>query len=352
MEMKRMPWFLSLGLIVTFMLGMATSKPVEAQTETDWDQVLRSISEKNSNLLSMEVEGRIDLEADNLGSSFLELDFRYSLEPHLAVDINFWLVGERVEYGPQGANGIVPIEDSGPVLIIDGLVYYFNGYVWTVSDATEILNLLEEEWLINTPAPDILNDQQMEAYLAFLQKYYDLSENETEYIIQLKENIHRPVFWQDAQDYQDLFLENGITQSTTATSSNQNNITPYEEWSESEKDAYFLIYQQLEMRYSKADYYLSSISFNLEANEEETQVLADYFYLTNIIEMADTNWFKLNLTLNFSNHGEAFEIKVPVNAPEYLEPEGTSLPTSNQDSWNIVPSLEKSLNASLTGFYF
>lgn len=300
---------LLLMLVVTFLAGIISSHSVDAKEETDFNEIILKINEQNMKISSLEADGKVDLEIENLGAGVLELDFRYQLDPSLAIESNFQLIGEMVEYGGDGATEIRPIESYGPLIVKDRLAYYFNGYVWTVSDISKISKLLTNLISqIGINSQNFKSAEQLDRYMAFIEKYYDFTESDTDYIFQLKDPINREEFWQEAQAIQNITLNRQADQLISK---------PLEEWSDLEKEVYFLIFQQMETAYSKENFYISSIQLNMEANGDDVQTFASYFDLKDNFEKAEADWFKLNLKFDFSNHGADFDIQIPENAPEF-----------------------------------
>lgn len=300
---------LLLMLVVTFLAGIISSHSVDAQEETDFNEIILKINEQNMKISSLEADGKVDLEIENLGAGVLELDFRYQLDPSLAIESNFQLIGEMVEYGGDGATGIRPIESYGPLIIKDRLAYYFNGYVWTVSDISKTSKLLTNLFSqIGINSQNFKSAEQLDRYMAFIEKYYDFTESDSDYIFQLKDPINREEFWREAQAIQNITLNRQADQPISK---------PLEEWLDLEKEVYFLIFQQMETAYSKENFYISSIQLNMEANGDDVQTFASYFDLKDHFEKAEADWFKLNLKFDFSNHGADFDIQIPENAPEF-----------------------------------
>ena len=300
---------LLLMLVVTFLAGIISSHSIDAKEETDFNEIILKINEQNMKISSLEADGKVDLEIENLGAGVLELDFRYQLDPSLAIESNFQLIGEMVEYGGDGATEIRPIESYGPLIVKDRLAYYFNGYVWTVSDISKtsklLSNLISQ---IGINSQNFNSAEQLDSYMAFIEKYYDFTESESDYIFQLKDKINHEEFWQEVQAIQNLTLNRQANQPVSK---------PLEEWSDLEKEVYFLVFQQMETAYSKENFYISSIQLNMEANGDDVQTFASYFDLKDHFERAEADWFKLNLKFDFSNHGADFDIQIPENAPEF-----------------------------------
>ncbi|MGO4941115.1 hypothetical protein ACTQ5R_00505 [Ruoffia tabacinasalis] len=326
---KSIKIFFSLLTTVTMAFGVVA--PTVSAQDTNWDEVLTQINEVNQEVVSMEGDGTITVSADQFIDAALNFDFRYNVEEAFALELAGDVTGELVTTDAEGNPSSMPLDFAGQASIIDGIAYLFDGSSWTVEDVSA------QEEQIAADFESIMSQAQEQAETindpALTQKYFDLSETDSEYVMTLKQDIDSEEFWADIESQVNLeqikqeSIDQAIAQAEAAgeelTEEDRQMLQDQMDQSfEAGKKIAFQLVDNMEMRYSKDTYYLTYLvmDYSLDSADME-QIAADMGESTESLP-EDFN-VAFSMEFNFTNHGEVFDIVVPEGAPTFDEASST-----------------------------
>ena len=326
---KSIKIFFSLLTTVTMAFGVVA--PTVSAQDTNWDEVLTQLNEVNQEVVSMEGDGTINVSADQFIDAALNFDFRYNVEESFALELAGDVTGELVTTDAEGNPSSMPLDFAGQASIIDGIAYLFDGSSWTVEDVSA------QEEQIAADFESIMSQAQEQAETindpALTQKYFDLSETDSEYVMTLKQDIDSEEFWADIESQVNLeqikqeSIDQAIAQAEAAgeelTEEDRQMLQDQMDQSfEAGKKIAFQLVDNMEMRYSKDTYYLTYLvmDYSLDSADME-QIAADMGESTESLP-EDFN-VAFSMEFNFTNHGEVFDIVVPEGAPTFDEASST-----------------------------
>ncbi|MGO3211806.1 MAG: hypothetical protein ACTIK0_01305 [Ruoffia tabacinasalis] len=326
---KSIKIFFSLLTTVTMAFGVVA--PTVSAQDTNWDEVLTQLNEVNQEVVSMEGDGTINVSADQFIDAALNFDFRYNVEEAFALELAGDVTGELVTTDAEGNPSTMPLDFAGQASIIDGIAYLFDGSSWTVEDVSAQEEQIAAEF--DSMMAQIQEQADTMSNPELTQKYFDLSETDSEYVMTLKQDINPDEFWADIESHVDMeqIKQETIDQTIQQAEANGQEFTEEDRQTleeqmdlsmEATKSVMFQLVDTMEFRYSKETYYLTHMlmDFSLDrANMEE--IAADMGETTEGIP-EDLN-VAFSMEFNFANHGEVFDIVVPEGAPTFDEASST-----------------------------
>lgn len=326
---KSIKIFFSLLTTVTMAFGVVA--PTVSAQDTNWDEVLTQLNEVNQEVVSMEGDGTINVSADQFIDAALNFDFRYNVEEAFALELAGDVTGELVTTDAEGNPSSMPLDFAGQASIIDGIAYLFDGSSWTVEDVSAQEEQIAAEF--DSMMAQIQEQADTMSNPELTQKYFDLSETDSEYVMTLKQDINPDEFWADIESHVDMeqIKQETIDQTIQQAEANGQEFTEEDRQTleeqmdlsmEATKSVMFQLVDTMEFRYSKETYYLTHMlmDFSLDrANMEE--IAADMGETTEGIP-EDFN-VAISMEFNFANHGEVFDIVVPEGAPTFDESSST-----------------------------
>lgn len=345
------------SLLTTATMAFGVVSPSVSAQDTNWDEVLTQVNEVNQEMVSMEGDGNITVSADQFIDAALNFDFRYNTEDRFAMELTGDITGELVSTDAEGNPSTMPLDFSGEASIIEGIAYLFDGASWTVED----ISAQEEQ--IAAEFESIMSQVQEQAETindpALTQKYFDLSETDTEYVVTLKQDIDSEEFWADIESQVDLeqikqeSIDQAIAQAEAAgeelTEEDRQMLQDQMDQSfEAGKKIAFQLVDNMEMRYSKDTYYLTYLvmDYSLDSADME-QIAADMGESTESLP-EDFN-VAFSMEFNFTNHGEVFNIVVPEGAPTFNDADATEDAATEEGSESLEESTsEESVPAEET----
>ncbi|MGO1492611.1 MAG: hypothetical protein ACTHWP_06955 [Ruoffia tabacinasalis] len=326
---KSIKIFFSLLTTVTMAFGVVA--PTVSAQDTNWDEVLTQLNEVNQEVVSMEGDGTINVSADQFIDAALNFDFRYNVEEAFALELAGDVTGELVTTDAEGNPSTMPLDFAGQASIIDGIAYLFDGSSWIVEDVSAQEEQIAAEF--DSMMAQIQEQADTMSNPELTQKYFDLSETDSEYVMTLKQDINPDEFWADIESHVDMeqIKQETIDQTIQQAEANGQEFTEEDRQTleeqmdlsmEATKSVMFQLVDTMEFRYSKETYYLTHMlmDFSLDrANMEE--IAADMGETTEGIP-EDFN-VAFSMEFNFANHGEVFDIVVPEGAPTFDEASST-----------------------------
>lgn len=326
---KSIKIFFSLLTTVTMAFGVVA--PTVSAQNTNWDEVLTQLNEVNQEVVSMEGDGTINVSADQFIDAALNFDFRYNVEESFALELAGDVTGELVTTDAEGNPSSMPLDFAGQASIIDGIAYLFDGSSWTVEDVSAQEEQIAAEF--DSIMAQIQEQADTMSNPELTQKYFDLSETDSEYVMTLKQDINPDEFWADVESLVDMeqIKQETIDQTIQQAEASGQEVTEEDRQTleeqmdlsmEATKSVMFQLVDTMEFRYSKETYYLTHMlmDFSLDrANMEE--IASDMGETTEGIP-EDFN-VAFSMEFNFANHGEVFDIVVPEGAPTFDEASST-----------------------------
>lgn len=322
-----------LSAIVLAFLFLSSTLSVGAQA--DWGTVLQNINEASQTVQSMSGTGdlsfNVTAEGEEQASGQFALDFRYNVDPRFSGDVSLdgttsFAVPEYDDEWNVVATNMEEEAVQVSATILEGIVYAFDGSTWTVEELGETEYEVSEE--IHTAVNEAAANQTevTEDMVAFYEKYFDLSETDTDYVFALKPDINTDELWADLQEVSGEDLESikqtAIDESIASMEESTGQPVPEEERAMFEQmydqsfDLGLSLLQNLTISYNKDNYMISAISFDLDISAEDIAGLYG-----EDVNAEDLGQFQITAVLNltFADHGQTFDIQVPADAPTFTE---------------------------------
>lgn len=326
---KSIKIFFSLLTTVTMAFGVVA--PTVSAQDTNWDEVLTQLNEVNQEVVSMEGDGTITVSADQFIDAALNFDFRYNVEEAFALELAGDVTGELVTTDAEGNPSSMPLDFAGQASIIDGIAYLFDGSSWTVEDVSAQEEQIAAEF--DSIMAQIQEQADTMSNPELTQKYFDLSETDSEYVMTLKQDINPDEFWADVESAVDMeqIKQETIDQTIQQAEANGQEVTEEDRQTleeqmdlsmEATKSVMFQLVDTMEFRYSKETYYLTHILMDFSLNRANMEEIAADMGETTEGIPEDFN-VAISMEFNFANHGEVFDIVVPEGAPTFDEASST-----------------------------
>ena len=351
---KSIKIFFSLLTTVTMAFGVVA--PTVSAQDTNWDEVLTQLNEVNQEVVSMEGDGTITVSADQFIDAALNFDFRYNVEEAFALELAGDVTGELVTTDAEGNPSTMPLDFAGQASVIDGIAYLFDGSSWTVEDVSA------QEEQIAAEFDNVMAQMQEQADTMsnpeLTQKYFDLSETDSEYVMTLKQDINPDEFWADVESLVDMeqIKQETIDQTIQQAEASGQEVTEEDRQTleeqmdlsmEATKSVMFQLVDTMEFRYSKETYYLTHMLMDFSLNRANMEEIAADMGETTEGIPEDFN-VAFSMEFNFANHGEVFDIVVPEGAPTFDEASSTE-ESATEDTESLEESTsEESVPAEET----
>lgn len=317
------------SLLTAVAMAFGVVLPTVSAQDTNWDEVLTQINAVNQDVVSMEGNGNISVVADGFLNATLNTDFRFNTEERFALELSGDVTGEIISADAEGNETSMPLDFAGKATLLEGIGYLFDGSSWTVEDLSaqeeEVAAQYEEMMAQITEQAQTINDP------ALTQKYFDLSETDTEYVITLKQDINSDEFWADVESQVNLeeLTQQSIDEAVTQAEAAGEPLTEEERQelqeqilasTEAGKKLIFQLIDSMEYRYSKETYYMTYMSMDFSLDSADIAELAQSMGETTEGMPEDFN-LVFTLEFNFANHGQVFDIAVPEGAPTFNDAE-------------------------------
>jgi len=317
------------GLVTfTLMLGVGPVPQLNAQ-ETNWEEVLTQIYEANKEMVSMEGNGTINLEVQDMLSGDVSMNFQYNLDPVFAADVSGAIDALLYSENAEGELESFPINFSGQAVIADRMAYFFDGSSWYTEDISEAYDMFAEQFQAGL---DQANQMTAEQRVEMTMKYYDLTETDTEYVTTLKADINEEEFWADVEEMLDMekikadaieqVIEQGEAQGEELTDEMQAKVEEQLNLAfEAGKSIVFKFINRAEMRYSKDTYYLTGLMVEMSMNDQDVNdLMLEMGMEEEALLPVDSFNMTMSMEMNFMNHAQTFDIQVPAEALEAAMP--------------------------------
>lgn len=303
---KTMKYLFSLLAVVA--LGFGAVLPTISAQDTDSKEVLSQIITANQDVVSMEGTGNVSLSVSDLASIDANVDFRFNNEERFAAEVTGDATGELSS---------TPFNLSGEAALVDGVAYVNDGSSWKVKDVTAQEDQLAARF---EQVMTKVANQSTDALVNGAQKYFDFSETEAEYVLTLKEGIDAEEFWADVEDQVDVDRLAQLAVDEASAQADQTGVPLTDaqvqavedqamESYEAAKGIAFEAVQHLELRFSKDNHYITYVGADFDLDGAQLE------------ELLGRSTGGLGLTgsgeVNFSNHGETFDIQAPADAPTF-----------------------------------
>lgn len=343
--MKKITKFFSLMLVM--MLSIVGVLPSVSAQETDVATVLNEISAANKDIESAkgDLNATIFLEMD--GTPIIDLNvsgpFMYNVSPRFSANGEFSVSGtvNNQTAAESGAESQTQeISEQATLTLVEGMLYIFNGKEWSTQDMTEAEKDIIDAYNEGKAQEANIDTKAVNEKMA---KYYDLEETDDMYILRLKEGIDPQAFWTDMNEVLDIeaIKEEAIAQAQKQAEDQGAEFTDAQR---QQIDYYFNnflnlaieLFDQLEMHYSKDGYKLMKMVFAMSA--DETHIANALGMDPEALGVKGNG--KLTYEINFSNHGESFDIQKPADAPEQ--------PTDSMEMGSEIDGASESSDESQT----
>lgn len=343
---KSITKLLSFFATFTIMLGVSAVPAVEAQ-ETNWEEIMTEIYKVNQEPVSMEGEGLVNLEIQDLVSGNLALDFQYNLDPEFALDIEAYLDALLYSEDAEGEMQSFPMTLSGQAVIFEGMGYLFDGNTWYSEDVSELIDMFTEQYQASMEQAEMVSSEQN---VELAMKYFELTETDTEYVMVLDPNLNEEEFWADIEEMLDMetikadAIEQVIEQTeqvegeTVSPAERQELEEQYDLAFEAGKSFALDFMDHVEVRYSKENYYMTGMIMQMSVTDQELNEMMMELDVENEAEMLPMDSFNMtmNIEMFFENHGENFDIQVPaeaLNAESMMESDLPADDFETEDEW-------------------
>ena len=324
---KTLKWFLSIVSVLTI---LTSSSSIAFAQDIDLKSVLTSIQEANKTVESQEGIGNLSFSLYNgqeeLFGGDLDTDFRFNVDPRFSMEGTFsGNVRDSSQSVDENGNPVSDQAQETPfdlkVSMVEGIIYVFDGTSWSVEDFTqqeeELSKAFTEALNQAAGAQTEVNDD----LVSICEKYFDISDNGTDYVFAMKPDIEAEAFWQDISKIVDIekikqeAVDEAIKQmQEQGTEVTEEGKAQMEETYNQAFDMVFDFLDKYEIHYNKETLNPSKIYLELSLNPEDIE---------KITGTADEETQKitgnLTFTMNFSKHGEQFDIQIPEGAPTFDE---------------------------------
>ncbi len=335
-------------IFVTVFFLIFNISAVQAQ-ETNWEEVLTQITEANKTIPSLSGIGDANIsvvaEEQPQFEGKYNFDFRYNVDPRFSGELalngsSSFPVNEYDDEWNVVDTSMQEQPTDFTLTIVEGILYVFDGSSWTVEDITEIETQASEEYYQALSEAEETGQYQVTPELvAFYEKYFDLSETETDYVFTLKDNVNSEEFWNDLEASSNFNLEakkqeaveQAIAQIEEQTEEpmSAEERTQFEETYNKAFNFILDVGSNITMSYDKATYMISGMNMNLQITEADIKELIG-------AEISDENLggllIDLAINLTFDEQGQSFDIQVPADAPTFNEDGSTESVNSQEDN--------------------
>lgn len=333
--------------LMTLLLALSTVPSQVFGQELDLVTILNDIQAANKDIESAkgDVKGSIYAEVD--GTPYLDLNvsgpFMFNVDPRFALEAEMAVEGSVSETDAEGQVQTEEIAEKATLVLLEGVLYAFNGSEWTTTDMQE-----EEKEFIKSYEEAKAQQEKfdMAAMNEKMAAYYDLEDTGDVYVIKLKQDIDSEAFWTDINEVVDIesIKEEAIKQAETQATEQGVEFTQaqrdqFEYYFNNVLNLVIDLIDNIEMHYGKEDYKLTKMVVDLSATEVEVAKVMGM----DPEALGITGNAKINYEINLSNYGETFDIQKPADAPE-LEAE----PASEDESMDETEAEESAEESETT----
>lgn len=310
-----------------FMFSGIVSQPVRAQ-ETSNAELFQQIEEANANIESFSGDLSLTLVITDLLDGVLEGDLKFNTEP-LEFDIDGGVNANIVTETAEGETSTMPLSFSGQIILKDSILYLNDGYAWSQMDASDLIAEME------TTVDQAMTAEAQNLSAEFQEKYYQIEETDTEYIMTMADDFDPDAFYEDLMNeidfeagYEEAHQE-ALEQLEAQAEAEGETLTEedYEEFDRIFRSSFeggikigANAIQDMEVRYNKETLLMTSMTMNIVITEEDLATFA-----TDMGEedaMAELQGFDMNMTivLNVDEMNSAVEIVAPeIEGAESME---------------------------------
>lgn len=310
---------------------LGTTTPTLFAQETDWASTIQNIQEASQTLPSAAVTGDVNINVTSEGEEFATAQFQvdglYNIEPRFSASVN--LLGQfnfsYEEYDSEGnVTGTSDIDESLDLhaTILEGFLYFRKGSTWHVEDISEAEQEISEIIAQSFDPATAMMEVSTDEVLQFYEKYFDMTETDTDYVFSVKGNINPDEFIADFEAVTGVSIDEiqqQQTEETIATLEDQSGEPISEEEramiEETSSNSFALglaMIDNLTLTYNKDNYQLSGMYYDVTLTEAE---IAEYLGDMAATDISSSFQLDFTMQLNFDQHGETFEITVPEGAP-------------------------------------
>ena len=309
--------------ILAMMLFVVGMVPAVSAQETDIATVLNEISAANKDIESAkgDLNAHVFFEMD--GTPMIDLNisgpFMYNVDPRFSANTELSVTGTVANGTAEESGSEVQTEEiseQAVLTLVEGMLYVFDGKEWSTQDFTETEKEITDAYNEAKAQEESIDTAAVNEKMA---KYYDLEETDDMYILRLKEGIDPQAFWTDMNEVLDIeaIKEEAIAQAQKQA---EDQGVEFTDAQRDQIDYYFNnflnlaveLFDQLEMHYSKDGYKLMKMIFAMSA--DETHIAKALGMDPEALGVKGNG--QLTYEINFSNHGESFDIQKPADAPE------------------------------------
>lgn len=331
------------------MLGLSVVPGVYAQedntslyqelAEANKDYVSQAFDYNSSVYLEVNDQKYVDINAKGEG--------KYNVDPQFSGEATLNLNGEVSQETPQAPAAettdaqaspeeaatqessevvLEPISFTTQMVVLDNIFYALDGETWKSQDVAEELKEISKSI---DEAKAQINVEQIEALNEKMAPYMDVNETDTEYVVTMKKDIDSEKFWADVNEVIDIEAmkaqaikeaeKQAADQGVEFTDAQRDQVNYYVD-----KGLAFALdmISNNETHYDKESKKLTKTLVNIELTEEDIAKIVGM----DKEALGVTVKANIDVEINYSNHGETFDIQVPegATAPESRSQEQSS----------------------------
>ena len=314
--MKKVTKVLS-SLLVALMMTFSVLPQVAAQ-ETNTREVMEQIQAASSSLESMQVDGHVAValksgeQQSDLGQ--FNFDMMYNIDPRFSGQFNGEIISAFLGSETYTLSAWAQ----------DGVAYLYDGMedAWTVEDFSAQEQDISDQVYQAISDAEAMQVEVTDECVALVDKYLTFSETETAVVYTVNENINAQELWADLDAVVDLeaIREEAIAQAKTQAAEQEIEFSAEDEelirsmYSVETLETILATNPHIEVHYAKDTYKLSKFVFNVNINPNDFMPAEEEVSAEEAAAMPEN--IMVSMEMNFSNHGQAFEITVPAEATQ------------------------------------
>lgn len=320
--------------IVTILVSTVFSPLVQAQEQSiDLPSLITNIQEANKEIESMAGKLTLDLNVDvpelvKLESK-IQGDFQFNVSPRFSAKVagsaDLTTASPVLAEDGSATDEMETNTDNRniDITIVDGILYAYDGSAWTVEDISEMEQLISQEVtnVIKETQANI-SSQSVDKILPLYEKYYDITQTDSEYVFTMKENIDKDALWADIEVATGENIREQVIKEVEAEMDRQG-----ESFTPEEKEIFeALFYNILDLiidqvgnavvAYDSTTYKLTRTEFIVHLTSEELAKVLEPIVSSNVPEGIQID---VTYVINYYDHGKEFDIVVPAEAPKLEE---------------------------------
>ena len=320
--------------VMVAMFGLSVVPGAHAQ---DNAALLQELADANKDYVSQAFEYDSSLYMEVDGQKYVDIaskgNGKYNVENPFSGEVTFDVNGEVSQNTPQapiveeGSESteeattvatsevqLEPLSFATTVIVLDNIAYTLDGDTWKSKDVTEDLKEMSKSF---DEMKASIKPEQVKALQEKLAPYMDVTETDSEYVVKLKQDIDSKQFWTDLNEVLDIekMKASAIEEAEKQAQSQGVEFTD----AQRQQTEYFIdkgleffldMISYSESHYDKESKKLTQSIIDIDLTEED---------IANIVGMDKealgvTANVKIAIKINFSNHGETFDIKAPEDA--------------------------------------